>query len=317
MDNKIGEEDQCNGRSGKSFLFKAFRFFMRTVSLSGRNPKLMDYPHVYDQVDQHTDFILVDDCDRYLNPSLFYDNITSGMTVNPKNNRSFFIEFEDSPKFGFTTNYVPRDFDASTNARLLYMVFSDYYHEKTPENDYLETRTIRDDFGRNLMTATDYAEEDWNQDINFFAQCLQFYLSMADCGVKVQPPMENIIKRKYKTDMGTSFEDWAYGYFAEEGENLNRLIVRKEAYETFVDFAKVSKGYWTMQRFTKALRGFVELCPYVAELNPADMLNTSGRLMRKDENGKTQDMIYLRSTDKALSPDDFTPKTESDGKLPF
>ena len=317
MDNKIGEEDQCNGRSGKSFLFKAFRFFMRTVSLSGRNPKLMDNPHVYDQVDQHTDFILVDDCDRYLNPSLFYDNITSGMTVNPKNNRSFFIEFEDSPKFGFTTNYVPRDFDASTNARLLYMVFSDYYHEKTPENDYLETRTIRDDFGRNLMTSTDYAEEDWNQDINFFAQCLQFYLSMADCGVKVQPPMENIIKRKYKTDMGTSFEDWAYGYFAEEGENLNRLIVRKEAYETFVDFAKVSKGYWTMQRFTKALRGFVELCPYVAELNPADMLNTSGRLMRKDENGKTQDMIYLRSTDKALSPDDFTPKTESDGKLPF
>lgn len=295
MDNKIGEEDQCNGRSGKSFLFKAFRFFMRTVSLSGRNPKLMDNPHVYDQVDQHTDFILVDDCDRYLTPSLFYDNITSGMTVNPKNNRSFFIEFEDSPKFGFTTNYVPRDFDASTNARLLYMVFSDYYHEKTTENDYLETRTIRDDFGRNLMTSTDYTEEDWNQDINFFAQCLSFYLSVADRGVKIQPPMENIIKRKYKTDMGTSFEDWAYGYFAEEGDNLNKPIIRKEAYDAFLDYAKVSKSFWTMQRFTKALRGFVELCPYVEELNPAEMLNKQGRFMRKDSDGKTQDMIYLRT----------------------
>lgn len=318
MDNKIGEEDQCNGRSGKSFLFKAFRFFMRTVSLSGRNPKLMDNPHVYDQVDQHTDFILVDDCDHYLNTSLFYDNITSGMTVNPKNNRSFFIEFEDSPKFGFTTNYVPRDFDASTNARLLYMVFSDYYHEKTPENDYLETRTIRDDFGRNLMTSTDYTEDDWNQDINFFAQCLQFYLSMADRGIKIQPPMDNIIKRKYKSDMGGSFEDWAYGYFSEESGNLNRPIVRKEAYEAFVDFSKVSKGYWPMQRFTKALRGFVELCPYVAEMNPADMLNSSGRLMRKDKDGKTQDMLYLRTVDKVANPEDFNPQIEQDnGNLPF
>lgn len=89
MDNKIGEDDECNGRSGKSFLFKTFRFFMRTVNLSGRNPRLLDNPHVFDQVDVHTDFVLVDDCDRYLPMSQFYDNITSGMTVNPKNNKSF------------------------------------------------------------------------------------------------------------------------------------------------------------------------------------------------------------------------------------
>lgn len=62
---------------------------MRTVNLSGRNPKLLDNPHVFDQVDKHSDFVLVDDCDRYLPVSQFYDNITSGMTVNPKNNKSF------------------------------------------------------------------------------------------------------------------------------------------------------------------------------------------------------------------------------------
>lgn len=133
MDNKIGDEEQCNGRSGKSFLFKAFRFFMQTVNLSGRNPKLLDNPHVFDQVDKHTGFVLIDDCDRYFPIKQFYDMVTGGMTVNPKNNKSFFLEFEESPKFGFTTNYVPRDFDSSTNARMLYMVFSDYYHEKTPE----------------------------------------------------------------------------------------------------------------------------------------------------------------------------------------
>lgn len=316
MDNKIGEaEDECNGRSGKSFLFKTFRFFMRTVSLSGRNPKLMDNPHVFDQVDQHTDFILVDDCDRYLHTSLFYDSITSGMTVNPKNNRSFFIEFEESPKFGFTTNFVPRDFDASTNARLLYMVFSDYYHEKTADNDYLESRSIRDDFGRNLMTSTDYTEDDWNQDFNFFAQCLQFYLAMVEKGVKIQPPMTNIVKRKYKADMGTNFEDWAYSYFAEEGEHVNEFIARDVAYDDFIAFAKVPKSFWTMQRFTKALRGFANLCPYVDALNPEEFLNSTGRLLKKVE-GATKEMIYLRTRPKAGG--DFTPQAESsDGKLPF
>lgn len=87
---------------------------MKTVKLSGRNPKLMDNPHVFDQVSQFTDLLLVDDCDRYLNLGLFYDNITSDMTVNPKNNRSFTIGFDESPKLAFTTNYVPSDFDPSS-----------------------------------------------------------------------------------------------------------------------------------------------------------------------------------------------------------
>lgn len=312
MDNKIGEEDECNGRSGKSFLFKSFRLFMQTVNLSGRNPKLLDNPHVFDQVDQHTDFILVDDCDRYFPIIQFYDNITSGMTVNPKNNKSFFIEFEDSPKFGFTTNYVPREFDPSTSARLLYMVFSDYYHEKTVENDYLETRSIRDDFGRNLMTKNDYSEEDWNQDCNFFAQCLQFYLSMVELGIKIQPPMDNIVKRKYKADMGANFEDWAYSYFAEDGENVNTFVQREKAHDDFIAFAKVSKGFWTMQRFTKALRGFAELCPYICELNPQELLNSNGRLLKKVD-GQTKEMIYLRTQPKKIS----TTSQETNDNYPF
>ena len=59
----------------------------------------MDNPHVFDQVNQHTDFILVDDCDRYLNTGLFYDIITSDMTVNPKNNQSFTIPSRNRPSW--------------------------------------------------------------------------------------------------------------------------------------------------------------------------------------------------------------------------
>ena len=316
MDNKIGDDGECNGRSGKSFLFNAFAFFMRSVRLSGRNPKLMDNPHVFDQVDQHSDFVLVDDCDKYLQTSLFYDSITGGMTVNPKNNKSFYIDFKDAPKFGFTTNYVPTEFDPSTNARLLYMVFSDYYHERTADNDYLETRSIRDDFNKNLFT--DYTEDEWNNDINFFAQCLIFYLQMSARNIKIQPPMDNIIKRKYKSDMGANFEDWAYQYFSEEGEHLNTLIVREEALEDFKRFTGMQRC--TMQKFTKALKAFAALAPYVYCLNPEEMLNSGGRLMRKKDD-KTVEMIYLRTKSEqekiqqGLKPEQ--PQASNGSGLPF
>lgn len=293
MDNKIGEDGECNGRSGKSFLFKALALFMKTVKLSGRNPKLMENPHVFDQVTRHTDFVLIDDCDRYMSAGLFYDLITSDMTVNPKNNPSYSIPFEESPKFGFTTNYVPKDFDASTEARLLYIVFSDYYHQKTDSNDYLETRSIHDDFGRDLFTST-YTEEDWNLDINFFLQCEQFYLSLCQESIKPLPPMGNILMRKFKADMGNNFEDWAYSYFAENGDNLDRMIIRREAYEAFIDDSKVNKNFYTMNRFTKALHSFAEVCPYTDEYNPKDLQNSQHRISQR-VNGRIEDMIYIRS----------------------
>ena len=294
MDNKIGENGECNGRSGKSFLFRAFRFLMNTETLSGRNPKLLENNHVFERVDQYTDFVLVDDCDRHLPMSQFYDITTSGMTINPKNNKSFFLEFEQAPKIGFTTNYVPRDFDASTNARMLYMVFSDYYHEKTAENDYLESRSIRDDFNHNLM-ASDYREDQWNKDFNFFAQCLQFYLDMTAKNQKIQPPMSNIIKRKYKADMGSSFEDWASNYFAPGGENLNKTLVRTYVIDDFLNSSKVQRSFWTTQRFTKALKAFVKLCPYITEINPLDVRDKSKRLFTKTKEGITAEGLYLRS----------------------
>ena len=326
MDNKIGEDGECNGRSGKSFLFKAISMFMNTVKLSGRNPKLMDNPHVFDQVTQHTDFILVDDCDRYLSMGLFYDLITSDMTVNPKNNQSYTIPFEESPKFGFTTNYVPRDFDASTEARLLYMVYSDYYHQRTEDNDYLETRTIRDDFGRNLFTR-EYPEEDWNADINFFLQCCQFYLSLCQENIKLLPPMGNILKRKSKADMGANFEEWANFYFAEDGDNLDTFVVRRMAYENFIDEAKVNAKLYSMNRFTKALKAFAAVCPYVSELNPKEFQNSQHRISRR-VNDKTEDMIYLRSVNAKKNQTNlnnnvheqtglFVPDEHPEGECPY
>lgn len=296
MDNKIGDEGECNGRSGKSFFFKVLSLLMKTVKLSGRNPKLMDNPHVFDQVTPHTKMLIVDDCDRYLNTGLFYDNITSDMTVNPKNNQSFTIPFEDSPKIAFTTNYVPADFDPSSEARLLYMVFSDYYHQKTEDNDYHESRSIRDDFGKDLFSKT-YSAEEWNQDLNFILQCVRFYLSVSSEPIKLLPPMSNIIFRKYKQDMGANFEEWAQVYFSIDSERLDKFLPKAKVFEDFKANGGRVQGM-TAQTFKRKLESFAKTCQWVDELNPVEMRNSSGRIIRREEGAapgaSPVEMIYVR-----------------------
>lgn len=318
LDNKIGELGECNGRSGKSFFFDTLSKFMKTVKLSGRNPKLMDNPHVFDQVDKHTKMLFIDDCDRYLNTGLFYDNITSAMTVNPKNNRSFTIPFSQSPKIAFSTNYVPTEFNQSTEGRLIYMVFSDYYHQKTEENDYLENRSIFDDFGKSLYDES-YSEDEWNADINFLIQCCSWYLTLLGEPEKIQSPMRNIMIRKHKADMGANFEEWANSYFAPESGRLNTFIVRERAYYDFKTFSGVTKV--TTQSVTKKLKAFVTLCPWIEELNPECYCNASGRILRRDEKSQDQgpvEMIYLKAVDNL---DDFikkhTDNQAEDGQLSF
>lgn len=313
MDNIVGEDGESNGRSGKSFCYKSLRHFMKSVTLPGRNPKLTDNPHLYDRVTEHTDYILVDDADQYINYGFFFDTITGELTVNPKNNQSYEIPFELAPKFCFTTNHGMRDMGPSQSARILYTVFSDYYHESTGENNYRETRKIQHDFGKDLFGAS-YTEAEWNADLNFFAQCLHFFLSVP-APYRYDPPMGNVTLRNLLAKMTQPFKDWADAYFAydqetKEGDNVNTILEKKQALDDFVSSTK--KG-WTTHKFTTALKAW---CRYYGHIyNPKAFQNAQGRISRKNEKGQTADMIYIQ-TQHQVKPeelhDDNTGDNDSD-----
>lgn len=319
MDNIIGENDQCNGRSGKSFLFVALSKMLNYVKLSGRNPKLMENPFVFEQVSRHTDMVLVDDCAEYLPIKEFYDSISMDMTINAKNVASYTLPFEESPKFAFTTNYVPKEFNQSSRQRMLYMVFSDYYHQRTEENDYIETRQIRDDFGKDLFSSA-YSDAEWDADINFILQCVKFYLSVAPVNVKIEPKLTSIIFRKYMRDMSDNFKEWAEFYFAPDSGNLDREIVREDAFDAYRRYSGVGKI--TMQKFTKSLRGFCYTSDYIDELNPEDLHNSGSRIIRRVENPVThvkesKEMIYIRTKQEAERMKNPPPPSPVQEPLPF
>ncbi|MCT4636215.1 MAG: hypothetical protein N4A72_00770 [Bacteroidales bacterium] len=294
MDNKISENDESNGRSGKSICYKSVRKFMKSVTLSGKNPKLTENSHIYERVTEHTDYVLVDDADQYLNFKFFFDVLTGEMIVNPKNNKSFEIQFPDVPKFAITSNYTPRNIDSSTEGRLLYTVFSDYYHMKSMHNDYLETRTVRDDIGKNLFFE-DYTDKEWNADYNFYLECINFYLSIPS-PLKIEPPLANVVLRNLRTEMTEHFKNWADVYFSREKEdsNLDTFVDRDDAFKNF-EAVSNTRG-WTTNRITKSLRAWAKFTDYVIELNPECFKNKQGRIIRKSRSkNMSVEMIYIQT----------------------
>lgn len=122
--------------------------------------------------------------------------------------------------------------------------------------------------------------------------------------------MANMVKRHLKASMGANFEDWAEGYFSPDGEHLDEFLPRDDVFNEYQRFANVNRI--TMQAFTRKLKSFCILCPWIDCMNPPDLCNTGGRIQRSvmvaPDKRKTKDMIYIRS----IPLDTKTDATEQD-----
>ena len=283
MDWKLDEMGEANGGTGKSFLFEqALPKLIDSLKLDGKQKKLADSDFKFSGVTRRTRMVLIDDLYKDFPFDTFFSNITGSLTVNPKNLNPFNIPFSQSPKFAFTTNFVPKIFDGSSERRMLYMVNSDYYHSMTSEdNQYHETRTIRDDFDCELLSDT-YPESDWNADYNLMLQCVQFYMRQVQAGVKIQPPMDNILLRSSRLAMADKFTEWAQEYFGPRSGHLNTLIKRDEAIDDFRN--KCNMKDITTNAFFRKMRAFAKWCSYVDCFNPDEYCAPSkpGHIIKRE-----------------------------------
>lgn len=295
MDAKLSDGGESHGGSGKSLLPKLIfsERLMKTQYREGRNPKLIDNPHFYEGCDRHTDLMLVDDCSRYLKFDFFFSAIGGPITVNPKNNKQYTIDADEAMKFWFTSNFPPYDADISTERRIIYMLYSDYYHYNRM-GEYREDRSVLDEFGKNF--GKEFTPEEWRWFLSFIMQCVKFYLG---CQAKINPPMDNVNKRNLKSVMGDAFEPWADVYFSPESERLNTLVVKEEALNDYVK--STNQKNLTTNRFTKSLKAWCHYNNYV--LNPKEMLGAGGRLIKRvkinpgtmEEKELTKEMIYIKT----------------------
>lgn len=287
LESKLTEEDESKGGSGKSIFINIPKFFQKVEVIPGRDPRITENKHMLENIDEHTDFVVVDDADRYLNINYFYPLITGDWNVNPKNTRSFTLPFAKAPKIGFSSNFPPRNADQSTNRRLLYTVFSDYYHNG-PNDEFSDERSPYTEFKKNLFR--DFTDKEWNEAINLVAQCLQFYLRWPE---KINPPLGNVNKRNLKNIMGDGFQHWADVYFSYENEHLDQLVPRSQAFE--LAQKELNMKSLTPQGFIKKLMAWCQFHGYT--LNPKLLQNKQGRVIRK-VNDKATEMLYIQTKEQ-------------------
>lgn len=296
MDHRIGEDGESNGGSGKSIALNSIFKFMKSQYLSGRNPKLTDQPHIYEGITKHTYFVLVDDCHQYLNFHFFFDVLTGKMKVNPKNTRQYTLDYHEVPKFGFTSNFTVRNLDSSAERRLMYTVFSDYYHH-SKDNFYREHRTPEDDFGKKLLDD-DFSQEEWNDFYNFMIQACHFYLQYD----KIEPPMSNVEKRNLLGLMGDEFKEWADVYLSRESGRLNRLEIKLEAFD---DFKHNTKSQMKANNFSIRMKAWVKFNNYLLNPDHLGLKNSDGRILQKGDymgSNKTLEYFWIQEGNDQIQP---------------
>lgn len=269
-DAKLSHNDKSNGRTGKSLIFnKSLRyvFSMRSIhKIAGTAPEVVKNPHVFHGLDKTKKVLIIDDADKNLPFRFFFEFISGDQVVNNKNGDIVTVADDDLCKMIWLTNYIFST-DSSMEGRIIYSVFSDYYHIFLETGEYKETRSPATEFGRDLFKKFD--DEEFNYFYNTVAYCTQFFLS-TPVKVKLNPPMSNVMKRRYLKDMGQEFEQWSSLYFNDLSNNKDRLIVKAEAMKEFsseYDAYKKISSQW----FKKALEAYCKINGYV--LNPEELHN--------------------------------------------
>ena len=230
------EDEDDGGGTGKGIFVKAISYLIKLVKIDGKN-FTMDKSFALQRVSLDTQLIAVEDCDKKLDFEKFNSQLTEGSTVEKKNKDELFIEYKDSPKWVFSTNYVINIKGNHGKRRSKTFEFAPYFGP---------ARTPQDEFGHLLFE--DWDNDEWNRFYNFMFWCLSTYLEL---GLEELDNSDNINRRLIKQQFGEEFLEW----FEDELESglKNDWKPFKDCYSTFLQQHDFDKKAYSTYRFKRAM----------------------------------------------------------------
>lgn len=226
-DMRITEDMKAMGGTGKSLIGDALKKMTSYAFINGKRDLNTDN-FLLSMITPDTRVVIVDDVLKSFRFDVLYTAATSDIEVNQKQQARFLIPKEKAPKIYLSTNYAIKSDEDSTERRIVYIAFSEWYSkEYTPYSD----------FGHILFE--DWDEEQFNLFDNLMLDCVMVYLrslknnwAAPGRGV-IPPPMKDIDRKKWLHSMSPTFLDWADRYFNPEDGKLNMRINRKDMFENF------------------------------------------------------------------------------------
>ena len=296
VDYKVGrDKNEKNGGSGKTLYGMTVGKLVNSIYREGKRRQDVESKYFFGGTTEANGLFFIDECHDALDLGQFFGRVTGSFLVEQKNEPIYTIPFDQSPKLLFGTNSVIHQHDPATERRLWYQVFSDYYHVQTPENDYNETRTVRDDVGCNIMDS-EYSETDWQLDIAFLIQCLQYHLSLSQDKWKIDPPMAQVRRREQQASISKPLTEWANEFFSTESDHLNCTLVYGDV---FNDFVGDTKSKMSKRTFTENLKTYCRFAGLT--YNPASITGKQedGEKYLNRVNGSSTPVVclYIQSAD--------------------
>jgi hypothetical protein len=287
MDGKNSEVGASNGGSGKSLFGDAIGWVIPQVSIAGKNKKLTEDPFIFEEVDERTNNVFIDDIRANFDFEFLFPFITGKFTVNKKGIGKFTVPRPLTPKFYIPTNHAINGEGSSFDRRQFFISFSDYYNDKhTPVDDF------------HMRFFDEWDGKQWNLFYNFCALCLQTYFKYG----LVEGPVERLELRRLRQQIGEEFLTWADGYYSYDEitqvfshpENVNKEIPRKELFDDFLDKHSAQRRYVTATRFKTKFKNY---CKYRnAIFNPHKFRDKAETISGADD--KSGGIEYFTLADK-------------------
>lgn len=304
LENKLVDDDESSGRSGKSLWANSFvHIYPTMLTLDARSKKDRETPHFFEQVTRKTKVLHIEDCFKGYDYSADYNKISGSWQINRKSKTIVTMPFKYAPIPIYTSNFPLKSLDTSTQARFLYTAFSDYYHWSNDEFEHPH-QPIHD---FNKLLFSEFTELEWQLYYNTIAQCIQFFISTEE---RINPPMNIINERNLKSVITDDFIDWADYYFITEGgERLNTNILISEVEKDYKE--QVGKEKFTKKSFHRYIKRWCKLKGF--EYNPIEQCtDKKNRYVKKWIDGKQVYYLFIKANN--ANNNIVNQKSESNGK---
>jgi hypothetical protein len=229
------DDESKGGGTGKGIFFQAISKLIPTIRIDGKNFK-PDKTFAFQRVSLGTKLVVIEDCPRNVDFEKYYPTITEGMTIEKKNKDELFINYNESPKIAFTTNYSINNTAEHAKRRQKVFEFASFFSSKYTPFDH---------FGEKLFN--DWDEDEWNRFYNLMFFCVSLYLQF---GIKEVDNSDKLKRKQIKLQFGEEFLD----YWDElMDDKLNNYRVITNEWKSFLERNELDKKEYSLKRFKKGL----------------------------------------------------------------
>lgn len=231
-----------NGGRGKSLIFEGLKQLLSVLSKGGKefDP---DYTFVFGDLDDGIQLYCIDDVVAGFKYDSLYTNISTGINRQRKGAKAEMLEFDKSPKFLITTNWlVPYSPDEnSTNRRFIEFKVNNYYNSK---------HTPLQEFGKRFFV--DWDVEEWNKFYTFIFTCVKTYFN------------KGLIRPVYDKDIDNYMVKFGNEVVLNEFERILNILLQKKQPFNATDFLRIYQEYDNELRNDKLfnhknIRDFIEV----------------------------------------------------------